>query len=579
LRGFSEIRKDPQSTIDFDFELAATIAKRETQIGADGKLVLDENGSIIRATLLEKVLTSVLAKLYNYIPDAGIWMNTQRPEWNDANNALVGNGVSMVTLYYLRRHLAFLSQVVSQFQGNSFDINRPLYDLLKEVHEIFNNLSRQTTISDAARYTYVEALGKAGEHYRNAVYTSKQFPTRKTSIARIQQFISVAQQVTEQCIAKNKRTDGLYHAYNLISFESHQASIDRLYKMLEGQVGAISSLALDATEVSVVLNNLKNSNLYREDQYSYLLYPNRKLAAFLDKNTVNHNGFLESQLVQRLLAEKNYQLVEKASDGGFHFHASIKNIRDLKNTLEKLIEDGYKMEVLLARDQAYEAYEDTFNHRAFTGRSGTFFGYEGLGSIYWHMVSKLLLAIQETIFEAREMTPETLGNLIAHYYEIRAGIGINKAPDVYGAFPTDPYSHTPANQGVKQPGMTGQVKEDVLNRWAELGVQVLNGRLQFLPKLLRKEEFLTSAMPFKSSNSNAKEVPMTLTPGQLGFTYCGVPIIFQLDQKNEINIIKRDGQLRIATELALPQDISREVFSRSHDVLQIIVHLNASSVL
>ena len=30
-------------------------------------------------------------------------MNTQRPEWNDANNALVGNGISMVTLYYLRR--------------------------------------------------------------------------------------------------------------------------------------------------------------------------------------------------------------------------------------------------------------------------------------------------------------------------------------------------------------------------------------------------------------------------------------------------------------------------------------------
>ena len=34
-------------------------------------------------------------------------MNTQRPEWNDANNALVGNGVSMVTFYYLRRFLVY----------------------------------------------------------------------------------------------------------------------------------------------------------------------------------------------------------------------------------------------------------------------------------------------------------------------------------------------------------------------------------------------------------------------------------------------------------------------------------------
>ena len=35
-------------------------------------------------------------------------MNTQRPEWNDANNALVGNGISVVTLIYLRRYLEHL---------------------------------------------------------------------------------------------------------------------------------------------------------------------------------------------------------------------------------------------------------------------------------------------------------------------------------------------------------------------------------------------------------------------------------------------------------------------------------------
>ena len=48
-----------------------------------------------------------MQRLSNFIPEAGIWLNTQRPEWNDANNALVGNGVSMVTLYYLRRFLKF----------------------------------------------------------------------------------------------------------------------------------------------------------------------------------------------------------------------------------------------------------------------------------------------------------------------------------------------------------------------------------------------------------------------------------------------------------------------------------------
>ena len=55
---------------------------------------------------LGKLLVLVLARLFNFIPEAGLWMNTQRPEWNDANNALVGPGVSMVTLCYLRRFLA-----------------------------------------------------------------------------------------------------------------------------------------------------------------------------------------------------------------------------------------------------------------------------------------------------------------------------------------------------------------------------------------------------------------------------------------------------------------------------------------
>ena len=49
----------------------------------------------------------LLAKLTNLVPEGGIWMNTQRPEWNDANNALVGKGLSVVTVAYLRRFIAF----------------------------------------------------------------------------------------------------------------------------------------------------------------------------------------------------------------------------------------------------------------------------------------------------------------------------------------------------------------------------------------------------------------------------------------------------------------------------------------
>ena len=83
-----------------------------------------------------------------------------------------------------------------------------------------------------------------------------------------------------------------------------------------------------------------------------------------------------------------------------------------------------------------------FNHRAFTGRSGGMFGFEGLGCIYWHMVAKLLLAVQESFFEAEKGDGKCLGEM---YYKIRDGIGFNKTPLEYGAFPMDPYSHTPGH--------------------------------------------------------------------------------------------------------------------------------------
>ena len=74
-----------------------------------------------------------------------------------------------------------------------------------------------------------------------------------------------------------------------------------------------------------------------------------------------------------------------------------------------------------------ELFEEVFNHKAFTGRSGTFKSYEGLGSIYWHMVSKLHLAVQECYLKAiTEGADEKItGRLLDHYYEIEAGIGVH----------------------------------------------------------------------------------------------------------------------------------------------------------
>ena len=128
-------------------------------------------------------------------------------------------------------------------------------------------------------------------------------------------------------------------------------------------------------------------------------------------------------------------------------------------------------------------YERMFDHQSFTGRSGTFYKYEGLGCIYWHMVSKLLLAVAEVVSraEANNENAVTLKRLADHYHEIREGVGAHKSPSVYGAFPTDPYSHTPGHAGVQQPGMSGQVKEDIVSRFIELGVLIEKAGLRSDP--------------------------------------------------------------------------------------------------
>ncbi len=92
--------------------------------------------------------------------------------------------------------------------------------------------------------------------------------------------------------------------------------------------------------------------------------------------------------------------------------------------------------------------------------------------------------------------PATLDALAAHYHEINKGIGVHKAPAVYGAFPTDPYSHTPAGKGAQQPGMTGQVKEDILSRFGELGVFVQSEvTYPLIPPSCRKQSFWVSPKP------------------------------------------------------------------------------------
>jgi hypothetical protein len=579
IKPYDALLANPKETVVFDSHLEALVKQRVRARGADGKLIWDKQGEVRLVNLTEKLLVPVLAKLSNFIPEAGIWLNTQRPEWNDANNALVGNGTSMVTLYYLRRHLMFCRNLFDAQAGTTFGLSAEVAGFLGDLQRIFQRHRRLPAgpISARQRRQVLDDLGRAGSNYRQRLY-QRGFSGRKTRLAGKQliDFLDQALAWTNHSIRANRRPDGLYHAYNLVRFESKtELPIRRLYEMLEGQVAVLSSGYLPAGESLALLTALKRGAMYRADQHSYLLYPNRQLPRFVERNNIPAAELRRSALLRTLLADGNRQLVEPDITGRVHFHGTITNARDLSRILDQLAASGYARLVQRDGPRVLDLFERLFDHESFTGRSGTFFGYEGLGCIYWHMVSKLRLAAQETYFRAAEAgAAKRVGQRLADcYYDIRTGIGDYKTPEAYGGFPMDPYSHTPAQSGARQPGLTGQVKEDFLCRFGELGVMVENGQIHFRPRLLRRDEFLAAESEFTCYDVSGAQRRLTLKPGELAFTYCQVPIIYRLAQKDSLTIVRSNGARRHGEPLCLDATVSREIFERTGQVARIEIGL------
>ncbi|MBK7701838.1 MAG: hypothetical protein IPI34_02545 [bacterium] len=550
IRPYAQILADPRNTIEFDTARAALVAARVAARGTDGKLLTDADGGVHHANLCEKLLVPVLSKLSNLILDAGIWMNTQRPEWNDANNALGGGGVSVVTLCYLRRYLSFFAEVLADSPAASLPLSREVAAWFREVDAILTQEIGCLTSEPCEpqdRKRLMDRLGGAFSDYRGAAYDRGLTGSTAVPVADLAELCRTALRYVDRGIAANRRADGLYHAYNLLEIDDDgtAARVARLPEMLEGQVAALSSGLLDPAECLAVLEGLFVSALYRPSQRSFMLYPERELTGFIAKNVLPDAAVAAIPLLRDLLAAGDTTLIARDKGGVLRFLGSPGNARDLDGSLEALAAQArWSTAVARDRDAVLALFEAGFRHKAYTGRSGAMYGYEGLGCVYWHMVAKLLLAVQEVLQRAeREGRPAQLRQDLADmYFRIRAGLGYEKTVAEYGAFPADPYSHTPAGGGARQPGMTGQVKEEILTRFGELGVCVQGGSVSFQPTLLRADEFLEHPAEFHGFDAGGDALALALPAGSLAFTFCQTPVIYRLVRgEARIQVIYRDG--------------------------------------
>ena len=496
IKSYAELVADPKNGVRFDE-------------AAHQRILNHKAPKDVRTTMADKLLITLLTKLSNFVPNAGIWMNTLRPEWNDANNALVGYGASMVTLCYMRRYVAFLLKIMDE----DIMVGEQTATFLRAIHKAVK--------AYRSPRAFIDAVGIAGEQYREAVYAEKFGQQVSISLSETQAFLTETLALIDASIRASKREDGLYEAYNLIKFTGKDIEISHLYEMLEGQVAVLSSGLLSADEAVQLLKDMRGSDLFRADQNSYMLYPNRTRKTFLELNNIPAEAKTRPE-VQKYIGS----VIKEDRNGGLHFDAQYRNADKLPEELKPL-------------------YEEVFHHHAFTGRSGTFYKYEGLGCIYWHMVSKLLVAVGEIIEENISTASEqTISELYAQYILIRQGIGSHKSPEQYGSFPFDAYSHTPSMAGVQQPGLTGQVKEDIISRFFELGVSVENGQVRFRPTMLTDADF---------------------RDGELRFTYCGTEIIYKRSAA---------GKGKHASEgLTLTKEQSQHLFARDGQIKEIIVEL------
>lgn len=576
IRSWEELVKNPSNSIRFDEERHDELLGRAEVLGNDGKLLRTSTGEIVTATLTEKLLVPVLTKLANLAPGGGVWMNTQRPEWNDANNALAGWGLSLVTVGHLHRHLLVLRNLFLNASEKKYSVSLPFAKFLFSMREILiQEVERGlAVVNNHDRFLFLAESGKIAETYRAAVYAGVLNEKQQLPATEILTFLTAAVDVCRSTILASRRPDGLFHSYNFLYIEGENAEIRHLDVMLEGQVSILGSQCLLSVEAIKVVHALETSLLYRQDQHSYLLYPDRQLVPILERNQIHG---IERAAVLVAMANAGMQsIAARDRRDTWRFQADIPNAEALSALLDDL-ETDKQWGTGIRRDRAVilAMWEESFHHAGFTGRSASMFGFEGLGSVYWHMVAKLLLAVGECFLDAvtSGAPHDVQEDLASAYYRIRSGLGFCKKPSEYGAFPSDPYSHTPAHAGAQQPGMTGQVKEEILCRFLELGVKMQEGILSFEPRLLRTQDFVTTPSTYSFTGKSGTWESLEVPSHSLAFTICQTPILYILGNSDSLVVNYTNGTVETFASLALAKEMTAGILKKSPEIAQITIYL------
>jgi hypothetical protein len=127
--------------------------------------------------------------------------------------------------------------------------------------------------------------------------------------------------------------------------------------------------------------------------------------------------------------------------------------------------------------------------------------------------------------------------------------------------------------------MTGQVKEEIITRWAELGLVIREGQICFSPVLLRRHEFLSHPEAFEYVDVSGDRQTVWLEQGSLAFTKCQTVFVVHMSEDERLVVRFSDGTERSLRRDSLGPELSSQIFMRTGKVARVDVFVSPDRIV
>jgi hypothetical protein len=94
--------------------------------------------------------------------------------------------------------------------------------------------------------------------------------------------------------------------------------------------------------------------------------------------------------------------------------------------------------------------------------------------------------------------------------------------------------------------------------------------------LLKRSEFFTTPHEFHHHGVDGSPRRWKLAPDTLAFTFCQVPVCYELSDHASITVERRDGGSETIAGACLTADVSAHIFRRDDSIQRLLVKLPQS---